>query len=106
MTEAIEAEVADWIEAHTDVRDEHGRRRVIRNGYKPRGSILTGLGPVQVRQARVRDGRRVDDGETRLRGVSRESPTAWSAFQLSPVSRRIDLCSPASLVDCAHVLSP
>ncbi len=63
LTEAIEAEVADWIEAHADVRDESGRKRVIRNGYKPRRSILTGLGPVQVRQPRVRDERRVDESE-------------------------------------------
>jgi len=63
LTEAIEAEVAGWIEAHADLRDEHGRRRVIRNGYKPRRSILTGLGPVEVRQPRVRDERRVDEGE-------------------------------------------
>jgi|TARA_B100001971_G_C18186596_1_gene536019 transposase-like protein len=63
LTEAIEAEVADWIEAHAGVRDERGRRRVIRNGHKPRRSILTGLGPVQVRQPRVRDGRERGEGE-------------------------------------------
>ena len=63
LTEAIEAEVADWIEAHADLRDQQGRRRVIRNGYKPRRSILTGWGPVQVRQPRVRDEGRVHEGE-------------------------------------------
>ena len=63
LTEAIEAEVADWIEAHADVRGADGRRKVIRNGYKPRRSILTGLGPVQVRQPRVRDGREHGEGE-------------------------------------------
>ena len=63
LAEAIEAEVAEWIEAHADLRDQQGRRRVIRNGYKPRRSILTGVGPVQVRQPRVRDERRVDESE-------------------------------------------
>jgi len=63
LAEAIEAEVADWIEAHADVRDDQGRRKVIRNGHKPRRSILTGLGSVQVRQPRVRDGRPAGVGE-------------------------------------------
>ncbi len=63
LTEAIEAEVAEWIEAHAHVRDDQGRRKVIRNGYKPRRSILTGLGPVQVRQPRVRDSRSAGEGE-------------------------------------------
>ncbi|KKL15245.1 hypothetical protein LCGC14_2507520 [marine sediment metagenome] len=63
LTEAIEAEVTEWIEAHADVRGADGRRKVIRNGYKPRRSILTGLGSVQVRQPRVRDGRERGEGE-------------------------------------------
>ena len=63
LTEAIEAEVTEWIEAHAYVRDERGRRRVIRNGHKPTRRILTGLGPVAVRQPRVRDGRPAGEGE-------------------------------------------
>jgi putative transposase len=63
LAEAIEAEVTEWIEVHTHVRDERGRRRVIRNGHKPTRSILTGLGPVEVCQPRVRDGRPAGEGE-------------------------------------------
>ena len=63
LGEAIEAEVTEWIEVHAHVRDERGRRRVIRNGHKPTRSILTGLGPVEVRQPRVRDGRPAGEGE-------------------------------------------
>ena len=57
LAEAIAAEVTEWIEAHAHVRDERGRRRVIRNGHQPKRGILTGLGPIQVRQPRVRDRR-------------------------------------------------
>ena len=32
-----------------------GRRRVVRNGYLPERFIQTGIGPVSVRQPRVRD---------------------------------------------------
>src|SRR5690606_20863407 len=39
------------------------RRQVVRNGYLPKRSILTGIGPVQVEQPRVLD-RRGESGET------------------------------------------
>lgn len=57
LAEAIEAEVREWIDAHAAVRDAAGRRQVVRNGYLPERSITTGLGPVEVRQPRVRDRR-------------------------------------------------
>ena len=63
LAEAIEAEVAEWMEAHAHLRDDGGRRTVIRNGHKPERSILTGLGPIEVRQPRVRDERPPGEGE-------------------------------------------
>ena len=62
LAEAVEAEVAAWIESHAHVHDEAGRRQVVRNGYLPQRSILTGIGPVQVEQPRVLD-RRGAEGE-------------------------------------------
>jgi transposase-like protein len=62
LAEAIEAEVAAWIESHAHVTDEAGRRQVVRNGYLPKRSILTGIGPVEVEQPRVLD-RRGSEGE-------------------------------------------
>jgi transposase-like protein len=52
---AINAEVDSFIERHSDRRDEQGRRLVVRNGSLPAREILTGAGPVQVQQGRVRD---------------------------------------------------
>ena len=57
LATAIEAEVANYIEGHAEVVDEHGHRRVVRNGYLPERTIQTGIGGVQVRQPRVQDGR-------------------------------------------------
>jgi len=54
---AIRVEVVAYVEAHQHLLDEDGRRQVVRNGYLPSRSILTGLGPVEVRQPRVRDRR-------------------------------------------------
>ena len=62
LAEAIEAEVAEWIDSHAHIADAAGRRQVVRNGYLPKRSILTGIGPVQVEQPRVLD-RRGAEGE-------------------------------------------
>jgi len=52
---AIEAEVDTFVAEHAARRDEQGRRLVVRNGRLPRREILTGAGPLQVQQPRVRD---------------------------------------------------
>jgi putative transposase len=63
LATAIEAEVAEWIECHRDLRDECGHRQVIRNGHLPKRQIITGVGPLEVRQPRVRDRRRITERE-------------------------------------------
>jgi len=57
LAQAIDAEVADWLERHQDCRDAGGRRQVVRNGHLPERTITTGLGPVAVKQPRVHDRR-------------------------------------------------
>lgn len=54
---AIQAEVASYVEEREEVRDAHGRRQVVRNGYLPERTIQTPLGEVPVKQPRVRDRR-------------------------------------------------
>lgn len=54
---AIENEVSEYVERHGDVRDERGRRQVVRNGYLPQRELVTGIGPVTIRQPRVHDRR-------------------------------------------------
>jgi transposase-like protein len=63
LAQAIEAEVAEWIEQHSPLVDADGRRHVVRNGYLPQRTITTGLGPVEVRQPRVHDRRLADEAE-------------------------------------------
>lgn len=57
LAQAIEAEVADWIDRHQDCRDAAGHRQVVRNGHLPERTITTGVGPVTVQQPRVHDRR-------------------------------------------------
>jgi putative transposase len=57
LAQAIEAEVAAWIDAHAHLKDDRGRRQVVRNGHLPERAIQTGIGEVEVQQPRVRDRR-------------------------------------------------
>ena len=54
---AIENEVAEYIDRHQELIDESGRRLVVRNGHLPERDLVTGVGPVRVKQPRVRDRR-------------------------------------------------
>jgi putative transposase len=63
LAEAIEAEVAQWIENRSHLRDEQGRQQVVRNGHLPQRTITTGVGQVEVQQPRVRDRRPAGEAE-------------------------------------------
>ena len=64
LAKAVEAEVADWIDGHAHLKDAAGRRQVVRNGSHPERTILTGLGPLEVKQPRVQDRRPPEQRET------------------------------------------
>ena len=55
LTQAVEAEVAEFLTKHADLKTGDGHRRVVRHGRLPKREIMTGIGPVAVRQPRVRD---------------------------------------------------
>lgn len=55
LAQAVEAEVAAFVDKHADLRTEDGRQRVVRHGHLPERAVMTGIGPVAVRQPRVRD---------------------------------------------------
>ncbi len=54
---AVEAEAASWIADNAHLEDEAGHKQVVRNDHLPERTIQTGLGPIEVRQPRVRDRR-------------------------------------------------
>ncbi len=63
LAQAVEAEVAQWIDGHAELTDAAGHRQVVRNGYLPQRTITTGVGPVEVQQPRVLDRRRGEEAE-------------------------------------------
>ena len=55
ITQAVETEVEEFLRPYRELRDEAGRRQLVRNGYLPPRTIQTGLGGVAVKAPRVRD---------------------------------------------------
>jgi transposase-like protein len=79
LAQAIEAEVAEFLAKHADLKTEDGRGRVVRHGHLPEREVMTGIGPVVVRQPRIRD-----------RGVDAESAERirFTPAILPPYARR------------------
>ena len=77
LARAVEAEVAAFLDGHSEARTEEGRRRLVRHGHLPEREIMTGIGPVAVRAPRVRD--RTGQGAERIR---------FSSALLPPYARR------------------
>ena len=73
LMRAVEAEVAAYIEAHQQEVDEQGRRLVVRNGQARQRTLVSGVGPIQIRAPRV-DDRRVDEQGRKFRFTSEILP--------------------------------
>ena len=52
---ALENEVQAFLDEHGTRVDDQGRRLVVRNGHLPARELVTGAGPLEIRQPRVRD---------------------------------------------------
>jgi len=52
---ALENEVDEFIQKHSALVDCDGRKIISRNGYMPERDILTGIGPLTIKQPRVDD---------------------------------------------------
>ena len=55
LIQALEAEVSEFLAGTADLKTQDGCRRLVRHGHLPEREIMTGIGPVAVRQPRVRD---------------------------------------------------
>jgi putative transposase len=61
LMHALEAEVEEFISGNKHIRTDNGHQATVRNGYLPSRNILTGVGPITIRQPRV-DDRRIREG--------------------------------------------
>jgi len=67
LAAALQAEVAAYIGQFADVRDDDGRRMVVRNGSAEPRTVLTSAGAVGVAAPRVNDKRTDPDSGQRMR---------------------------------------
>lgn len=63
LAQAIEAEAEAFLAAMQDERLADGRTRLVRHGHGPERTIQTGIGPVPVRRAKLRDRGACGDSE-------------------------------------------
>lgn len=54
IQQAVEAELAEFLESFKGRRREDGRAAVVRNGHQPERDIQTGIGPVTVKVPKIR----------------------------------------------------
>jgi len=66
LAQAIEAEADAFLAVMKDERLSDGRARLVRHGHGPQRTIQTGIGPVAVRRAKLRDRGAAEDGSDRI----------------------------------------
>ena len=66
LAQALEVEVAQFVEKHQTMIDAEGRRQVVRNGYMSARDLVTGIGAVMIRQPRLDDRVLKESGEERF----------------------------------------
>ena len=73
VLQAVEAELASFLQSHEHEELEDGRKRVVRHGYLPERKVITGIGAIPVKVPRSRD-RKVNDKENIIRFASQLLP--------------------------------
>jgi transposase-like protein len=55
IAQAVEAEFQEFLTQYQCLKDDQGRQAVVRNGYLPERTIMTGVGAVEIQVPKVRD---------------------------------------------------
>jgi putative transposase len=69
LAQAVEIEAETFLAAMKDLKLADGRDRLVRHGHGPTRTIQTGIGPIEVERAKIRDRGAAGDGE-RIRFTS------------------------------------
>src|SRR3712207_2929793 len=99
LAQAIEAEAEAFLAAMKGARLPDGRERVVRHGHAPERLVQTGIGPVAVRRAKLRD-RGAGGGAERIRFTSailpRRARRTRSLDALLPIAGSATITSASS----------
>jgi len=70
LAQAVEAEAEAFLATMREMRLPDGRERLVRHGHGPEREVQTGIGPVAVRRAKLRDRGAGEAGTDRIRFTS------------------------------------
>jgi len=70
LQRALESEIELHLERSTDLSTREQRQAVVRNGYAPKRTILTGVGPVEIQRPRVDERKAVEIDPSHERFIS------------------------------------
>lgn len=70
LQKALEAEIEAHVNTHAGLVDGEGHQAVVRNGHAPERTILTGVGPIEVRRPRVDERKAVKTERSHERFIS------------------------------------
>jgi putative transposase len=96
LAQVLIAEADCFVAMWKDLKLPDGRDRVVRHGHGPHRAIQTGVGPVEVRRAKVRDRGDVD-AEEKIRFAS-SILSKWARRTKSLESRREPIPSAGALL--------
>ncbi len=92
LARVIEAEVADFLDKHADLKTGDSQQRVVRHGHLPEREVMTGIGPVAVRQPRVRDREAAADpgptASTPRFAWKRTNNASWCSWEPQKTAKR------------------
>ena len=83
LQQAIEAEVANFLAQHRELKDEGQRQRLVRNGYLPERTVQTGIGDVPVKAPRVRDRQGTIKFSSRFCHLICDGRAVWKSYYRS-----------------------
>jgi putative transposase len=55
IAQAVEAELKEFLGQYQSLKDDPGRQAIVRNGYLPERTIMSGVGAVEIQVPKVRD---------------------------------------------------
>ena len=91
LAQAVEVEVETFLAAVKELKLSDGRARVVRHGHGPARTIQTGIGPVEVARAKIRD-----------RGAASENPVQLGDPAAVGAADQKSGCAVAGAVPARH----
>jgi hypothetical protein len=89
LAQAVEAEVADFLVKHADLKIADGHQRVVRHDHLPEREVMTGIGCTSNRTARAMVFKLLEATQKSWRRLDGRSDAEWMACSLGLLCCRV-----------------